>query len=439
MDLGLAERELRSAVSLCDHVKEGETRACVCTVRERDGCLETESGIRLVALDPREGNLNGRTVVIGAATRPSSDKLLVASGMRSLGQEKHVFDLEGWVVARSERRVSDSVYWIKLRCEEKDNNEERNAKRSKKDDLDDVFDVYDAEYGYVEEMEDEMASHREVLVDVVIELSNASSWALCAPGCKVGVWGARKSYLSSDVQWTAAGVSLVNAECSEELLNEFSCYRGEITSIVHSGHLVLDNDLPCLLAVPRFDLLPGMQVQVWHAHPVWDGPALVLCPFSSLLITGYSPLPEQSSSTASFSPQAKPLPTFCSALPAWARVWLSRSSLAVSKHASRALLLSLGSRQPSLTELSARSFPAHSSLNCPLYNPDDRVPDSPVLLAETPQMPTQLAPFPFAHIGSGPLVMLQSSDHVMPIAVEKPAMKNVPAPKAWLLCVMASE
>lgn len=436
-DLALAERELRSSVSLCEQVLVGETRACVCTVHETNGCLKNESGIRLIATDPRESCLNGQVAVIGAATRPSHEPFLIASGMRALGQTKHVFDLEGWVLARTEQRVSDGVFWIKLRYQEKPIQDgEREKKRTKKVDFDEVFDVYDAEYGYAEELEDEEmdadAMQSEPLVDAVVELSYSSGWGFCAPGCKVGLWGVRKSYVSDDVQWTAAGVSLVNAESSEELINEFSCYQGEITSVVHAGHIILDHDLPCLLAVAREDLLPGMQVQVWHAHPVWDGPALVLCPFSTLLVRGFAPRPSVQASVG------KPLPSFCSSLPAWARVWLSLNDVAVSKHAVRALLLSLGAKEPSVVELTVRNFGSHSSLTCPLYHPDHRVPARPEIMKEVASMPTQLAPFPFAFIGNGTFVLLQSSEHVMPIALQKPDVR-VPAPRSWLLCVLASE
>ena len=140
---------------------EGETRACAGLVQEdSEGCV-VGSGLekrRLVVVDPRESDVNGQQVVIGAATRLSRAPVLVARGLRALGARsaRHVTDLEGWVVARSERRVADSVYWIKVRSESSDVGEDRRkSKRSKMDDYDEVFDVYDAEYGYNEDAEGE--------------------------------------------------------------------------------------------------------------------------------------------------------------------------------------------------------------------------------------------------------------------------------------------
>jgi hypothetical protein len=434
--LQLAETELRCPVSACGDVKDGETRACFGKVRQMNGdCLFVDDVIRLVVLEPCPSCLDGCLVAVGAATRRQD--VLIASGLRVLEETSnhHVIDMEGWVLARSERQASDGSFWIKFRFEE-EQDENCKAKRSRVDDEDDLFDLYDAEYGYNQEMEEETKEH---FVDFVVSVSHSASWGLCAPGCKVGLWGAQKSYASNDVQMTARGAVLLNGCASKELMEERICYCGEVTSVVSAGHIVLDNDLPCLLAVSRTDLLVGMQVQVWHAHPVWDGPALVLCPFSSLVVVAFS----SPASRGVQVPLLPCLPSFCASLPVWSRVWLTFAAgkVPATKHAVHALLLSLGPNQPLIVASSAAHFGAHSYLVCPFYSPEVRVPEAPEVLSWLSQPPTRVAPYPFAYSGAGQFVLMRGSDDVTPVSLERARVLRGAArgPRRWLLCVVASE
>ncbi len=439
-----ARSELRCAVFRCDQVGDGETRACVDRVTEPEEGLffVGDSSARLLVMGAHESCLDGRVVVMGSVT--NVPPFFVASGVRCLQTVKHSVDVEGWIVARSERRNIDGLFWIKLRCKERFPDEQRSTKRSKvevDEDSDDLFDIYDAEYGYQQELEDQDESV--ALVDLVVELSDASSWGWCVPGCQVGLWGVQKSFASGDVQLTAKGAVILNAEPSLEIMEECFCYSGQITSIVHAGQLTLDNDLMCLLSKPRHDLIAGMFVQIWHAHPVWDGPALVMCPFSTLVVTGYEPILSQQQLQHHQQRQQQekqPLPSFCAALPVWARVWLSMCKVPVDKkHTARALLFSLGSRQPATVELNVTHFRTHSSLICPLYDCDARVPEAPVVLPELMTQPHSVAPFPFAYCGRGPLVMMQNVEETVAISLEKSIAPRRLANNPWLLCTMSSE
>ncbi len=439
--LALAERELRCPVVLSHEVKDGETHAVVGRVTNECGCLFLDDQVALIALDPCPDNMDGCVVAFGSATRRGG--FLVGAGGRVLldrqGKERagtHGSNVEGWVLARSERRI-DGRFWIRLSVTREDAEDaqgakERSSKRSRVD-HEDMWDVYDAEYGYDDEQQEEARDAMSDQQTVVVELQ--SDWSVCAPGTRVGLWAAQRVFQSCHVQMTAGGALFLSS--SSELLDEF-VYCGEVTSVVSPTHVVLDGDLACLLCVPRNDLVVGMQMQAWHAHPVWDGPALVLCPFSSLLVVGFTAGKRELCSKPS-------LPLSASSLPAWARVWLNQADLPTGqlqrRHACQALLLSLGARQPmsaSSEWAGAEAFAPHSSQSCPYFDADDRVPAPAVVLDSLSVKPTAMAPFPFAYSGSGPFVMLRSTTEVMPIAM-RPPPPHQSVPKSWMLCVMSSE
>ena len=434
-----------------------ETRAIRGPAEEQNGCLFIDQ-IRCVVIDPTPSDLDGCTVSFGSATR-RGDVLVCQGGLvvrerdgkaKEIGLVPSAFEVEGWVYARSSI-TPQGTFWVSINVT-RDAVQEARQKKRQKVDRDAEWDVYDQLYGYDDDEEEEeeedgtSGKFRTFPARVVVELDSARYWGICAPGYKLGLWGT--------IRWRAPRHNAtrvvpvaISARGAFGLtgpihLDDYS-YRGVITTVFSADHIVLDGDIHCLLCRARQDLLVGMRVQLFNAHPLWDGPALACCPFSTILITGFDPSVNARGNAAQ---KRAPLPKALQNISIQARIWLSfwftqygSRLLSPSEHVCRALLYAANLSDETIEPQSV-SFLGHSSQgNCPFYlGGKERLLPMPEPLESPVDMPSAVAPFPFTYLQrSGEYFVFSLSTPAMPVSLMVPSRFD--SPTDWLVCLMASQ